>query len=122
MIKLHKEGSRKGAKVQSRLANQPMKIILRSNSVLSAILLLSMAHSLLVQAQTINAAETSVSSRVISSFDADWRFYKGDLKDGEKTDLDDSSWRKLDVPHDWSIEAPFDKDTPTDRAGRYLPA
>ena len=24
-----------------------------------------------------------------------------------KADFDDSSWRKLDLPHDWGIEGPF---------------
>lgn len=42
--------------------------------------------------------------RATINFDRDWRFHLGDLDDGQKTDLDDSSWRKLDVPHDWSIE------------------
>jgi beta-galactosidase len=42
--------------------------------------------------------------RKIQSFDLDWRFYAGDIKDAEKPDYNDSSWLKVDVPHDWSIE------------------
>src|SRR5512137_149921 len=42
------------------------------------------------------------------SFDAGWRFQKGDLAGGEKPDLDDATWRLLDLPHDWAIEGPFD--------------
>ena len=34
----------------------------------------------------------------------------------------DSNWRKLDVPHDWSIEGPFDQKNPTGAAGGFLPA
>lgn len=37
-------------------------------------------------------------------FDSDWKFYKGKVSGGHKTDLDDSGWRKLTLPHDWSIE------------------
>ncbi|HUO23519.1 MAG TPA: glycoside hydrolase family 2 TIM barrel-domain containing protein [Caulobacteraceae bacterium] len=37
-------------------------------------------------------------------FDDDWRFWRGDLAGGEAADLDDSGWRRLDLPHDWSIE------------------
>ncbi len=37
-------------------------------------------------------------------FDAEWRFIKADPKGAEKADFDDSDWRLLDLPHDWSIE------------------
>jgi beta-galactosidase len=38
------------------------------------------------------------------SFDADWRFHRGDAPGAEHASFDDSGWRALDVPHDWSIE------------------
>ncbi len=47
-------------------------------------------------------------------FDAYWRFYRGNVKQAEQSGYDDSSWRILDLPHDWSIEdipgtnSPFD--------------
>jgi len=37
-------------------------------------------------------------------FNADWRFYRGDVPGAEQSGFDDSAWRALDVPHDWSIE------------------
>ena len=37
-------------------------------------------------------------------FDADWRFLRGDAPGAEQTAFDDSQWRTLDIPHDWSIE------------------
>ena len=42
--------------------------------------------------------------RVTVNFDRDWRFHLGDVENGQKADIDDTSWRQLDVPHDWSIE------------------
>ena len=36
-------------------------------------------------------------SRVVS-FDEQWLFHYGDVEDGEKKMLDDSQWRKLDIP------------------------
>jgi len=39
------------------------------------------------------------------SLNADWRFHRGDLE-GQGA-LDDSGWRRLDLPHDWGIEGPF---------------
>jgi beta-galactosidase len=38
------------------------------------------------------------------SFDADWRFLRAEAPGAERPDFDDSDWRALDVPHDWSIE------------------
>ena len=56
------------------------------------------------------------------SFDADWRFWKGDEKGAEQVAFDDSQWRKLDVPHDWSIEGPFARTNKTGGAGAWLPS
>jgi beta-galactosidase len=39
----------------------------------------------------------------------DWRFFKGEATGAEQSSFDDSSWRKLDLPHDWAIEGPFDR-------------
>jgi len=37
-------------------------------------------------------------------FDNDWRFYRGDAAGAEKSTFDDTQWRAVDLPHDWSIE------------------
>jgi beta-galactosidase len=37
-------------------------------------------------------------------FNTDWRFHRGDVTGAERPGFDDSAWRALDVPHDWSIE------------------
>ncbi len=34
----------------------------------------------------------------------DWLFFKGSAATAEQIDFDDSQWRRLDIPHDWSIE------------------
>ncbi len=39
-----------------------------------------------------------------SSFDEDWRFAIGDPAGAQAPAFDDSGWRLLDVPHDWSVE------------------
>jgi beta-galactosidase len=38
------------------------------------------------------------------SFDSGWRFLRADAPGAEATGFDDTAWRTLDVPHDWSIE------------------
>ena len=42
------------------------------------------------------------------SFNKGWLFFKGEGEGAEKTLFSDDSWRKLDLPHDWAIEGPFD--------------
>jgi len=38
------------------------------------------------------------------NFDNGWRFYRGIVANAEATDFDDSKWRELNLPHDWSVE------------------
>ena len=53
--------------------------------------------------------------------DRDWKFFLGDDKNASNVNFDDNAWRKLDLPHDWSIEGEFKKDAPTGGGGGYLP-
>jgi len=41
------------------------------------------------------------------SFDLDWRFARGDQPGAEAPAFADGVWRRLDLPHDWSVEADF---------------
>ena len=68
------------------------------------------------------AAPSAFSQRVTSSFDQDWRFWKGDITGAEKPGFDDSDWRKLDVPHDWSIEGPVSEKNATGPGGGFMPS
>lgn len=52
--------------------------------------------------------------------DADWLFTRGDPTGAEKSDFPDSTWRKLDLPHDWSIEGPVDSHNSTGPRGGFL--
>jgi len=54
-------------------------------------------------------------------FCRDWRFFLGDVKNGETMTMDDSQWRMLDLPHDWSIEGMFNPDNPAGVGGGALP-
>ncbi|HVO74758.1 MAG TPA: hypothetical protein VMT35_12090, partial [Ignavibacteriaceae bacterium] len=55
-------------------------------------------------------------------FDYNWKFYLGDYSAASRTEFDDTNWRVLDLPHDWSIEGKIDKRNPTGGAGGYFPA
>jgi len=67
-------------------------------------------------------AEIDLSPRQIVSMDSNWLFTKGDPVNGEAVNLDDRGWRRLDIPHDWGIDGPFDEKNPTGGAGAFLPA
>jgi len=39
-----------------------------------------------------------------------WSFQKGSFPEAIQTDFDDSNWQHVNVPHDWAIYGPFDKE------------
>jgi beta-galactosidase len=49
-------------------------------------------------------------ARVTQDFDANWLFSRGDFASAMMRAFDDSTWRQVNVPHDWSIEGPFSAD------------
>lgn len=53
-------------------------------------------------------------------FDDDWLFSLSDDAQAKETSFDDSGWRRLDVPHDWSIEGQLSQDYAS--CTGYLPA
>jgi beta-galactosidase len=58
-------------------------------------------------------------------FDADWQFHRGGAQRAEMPDYNDSKWRRIDLPHDWSIEdlpgtkSPFDPDAISQVSGGF---
>ncbi len=55
------------------------------------------------------------------NFNSGWHFYLGEVPDFQVPEFDDSKWRVLDVPHDWSIEGQFAEDNPSSVSGAFLP-
>ena len=39
----------------------------------------------------------------------DWKFFLGDEPDADYMGFDDNAWQDVTIPHDWSVEHPFDK-------------
>jgi beta-galactosidase len=92
----------------------------------------------LLLASSLGAAEPApsptpspaASAREVFSFDQGWRFHQGDIPFPEikghgatygnakagnapgaaATVYDDTGWRIVDLPHDWAVEGPFEKD------------
>ena len=63
--------------------------------------------ALLMAVTTFGADKGIIRKRL---FDADWQFSQ-----------DSTTWRTVNLPHDWSIEGDFDKDAPAGHDGAYLP-
>lgn len=53
-------------------------------------------------------------------FTEDWKFNLGEVTNGEAINFDDSSWRVLNLPHDWSIELDFNSNSKATHEGGYL--
>jgi len=60
-------------------------------------------------------------SRIRESFNKGWKFFPGDLTEGYAVGFNDQNWRKLTLPHDWSIEGKFDQKNPAKPEGGGLP-
>ena len=43
-------------------------------------------------------------------FNDNWKFILAEVKDGANQTLDDSKWRELSLPHDWSVEGIYSPD------------
>jgi beta-galactosidase len=54
------------------------------------------------------------------NFDRDWRFHLGDPLGAPWRTPDESTWRLLDLPHDWSIELDRIPDAPSRASGGYF--
>ncbi|HMO85204.1 MAG TPA: hypothetical protein PKC18_09825, partial [Lacipirellulaceae bacterium] len=53
--------------------------------------------------------------------DDGWRFSQGDDREASQREFDDSQWRQVRLPHDWSIEGVPHIDAPSGSGGGYLP-
>jgi beta-galactosidase len=64
---------------------------------------------------------TAADARLMVNFDSNWSFLKADAPGAEQPGFNDTGWRRVDLPHDWSIEGPFSETNKTDGAGAFLP-
>ena len=66
-------------------------------------------------------ADSPSKVRQTELFTKNWQFFLGDIPNGQSQDLNDSEWRTLNLPYDWSIEGEFSKDNPATIGGGALP-
>jgi len=58
--------------------------------------------------------------RTRENFNKDWKFIIDSTHDYSQLQANEKSWCTLNVPHDWSIELPFDSTSPTGTGGGAL--
>jgi len=72
----------------------------------------------LIQILTINVWPSVADTRQRLPIDNNWKFIQSDVDGAEKQKFDDTKWRTLNLPHDWSIEGEFKEDAITKRSWR----
>lgn len=75
----------------------------------------------LLAALLLSCSEVEDCGRERVSFNGGWRFSMGDSAEWASVGYDDSSWRCLDLPHDWAVEGDFSIDNPSGSGGGALP-
>ena len=58
-------------------------------------------------AQNVPLSEFATRQKTLFNFD--WKFQLGNPEGAERADYDDSGWRRLDLPHDYQFEQPWDE-------------
>ncbi len=76
---------------------------------------------MLVSALVVAFTATAGTDNRQESFNKGWRFSLSDSGTLSAPGYDDSSWRSLDLPHDWAIEGDFSETNPSGTGGGALP-
>jgi beta-galactosidase len=66
-------------------------------------------------------AAPTQTTRLELAADSGWKFLLGDPAGAETPAFADGSWRTVNLPHDWSIEAAPDKNSPSGAGGGWFP-
>src|SRR5690349_2964516 len=88
----------------------------RSQKRQFAMQIFALLIAILYASSDVNAQQ----ARQTILFNDNWKFNKGEVSSAEKESFNDAGWRTVNLPHDWSIEGPFDEQWAS--ATAYLPA
>lgn len=91
------------------MADRRTALALTAGGVAIAAGVESAAHAALARSRRPEVSERAL------SFDDGWLFQRGEGQGLEAVALDDAGWRKLTLPHDWSVEDLPGRDTPFDK-------
>ncbi|MGD8777909.1 MAG: beta-galactosidase GalB [Ignavibacteria bacterium] len=91
----------------------------KHNIVYLSLILVLLVAILYLNKEIFADAQSGI--RKTEDFRNNWKFYLGDIVNSQEIELNDSSWRTLSLPHDWSIEGVFNEDNPAGVGGGALP-
>jgi beta-galactosidase len=74
-----------------------------------------------ISAMASFAAPASTSVRTVVDLNPQWKFLQGDAANADLAAFNDSTWRTVSVPHDWSIAGPVERTNPSGLAGAFFP-
>lgn len=66
------------------------------------------------------AASSAMAGETVN-FDAGWTFAKGDIEGAETVAGAQADWQPVNLPHDWAIAGPFDRNAASTGSGGWLP-
>ncbi|MFC2113027.1 sugar-binding domain-containing protein [Bacteroidota bacterium] len=89
--------------------------MLKNAFLLILLLLISLSNI----AQDLSVLTTSARSK--AKFNKNWKFDLSDNPDYRNTDYNDSDWRTLNLPHDWSVEGEYSPDHPSGERNGFFP-
>lgn len=81
---------------------------------------LALSIGLLVTLLSCNSTQNNQPRERID-FTQNWTFHLGNVDNAQDPAFVDAAWRKLNLPHDWSIEGEFSPDNPAGVGGGALP-
>ncbi len=59
--------------------------------------------------------------RIVEDFNQDWKFHLGDVPSSQTVAYDDTNWKTIHLPHDWSIEEGYQKEGNTASSTGFVP-
>ena len=59
--------------------------------------------------------------RIVFNFNNDFKFYKGDMVGAQEPAFNDADWKKVTLPHDWSIYGDFKREYISCSGGAFRP-
>ncbi|MXV50092.1 DUF4982 domain-containing protein [Pedobacter sp. HMF7647] len=65
---------------------------------------------LILTVLSLGYLSTFSQTRTETELTENWKFRRGNSENAYKKDFDDSKWQTVNVPHDWAIAGPFDKE------------
>ncbi len=78
-------------------------------------------NTLVVGALLLLSVISSAQVRSVVDFNNGWKFFLGNDSLASNANYNDSKWRSLNLPHDWSIESNFSSSFPATNQGGALP-